>query len=317
MEQLTFLFLANPQDFSSLATIQKFHYKAGVYDAKLILGSFSTPNSLTYDIGAIKVVLPLPTETGYISVPQEASAGAGAQDPNNYKVLPEIKHVFRPDAKQAPFVVSLFFTAATLAPWLILVYGVSFRTLILYRGNDLLKCLVFLTVATIGLQGPVADFGLVQLWHPSALCRRPWCSPRPYVLVLDTLESVPAAWLPGNLGSLRFHHGTKCAQGTRCAEGKGRERQSEKVGIGFIFLSKTHNGLNIPSKIWTRSFRLSVIVWCEAGHPVARASTCFPLLRRTHTQQCPVESPRSPMKLCLLRPAQPNPRSRQREQGLQ
>ena len=90
----------------------------------LILGAFTTTSTLTYPLGAVAISLPKANESGFVAAPK-AAVGAGAQDPANYVVLPEIKHVFRPDAKQAPFVVSLAFSGLTLAPWVVLLAGVG------------------------------------------------------------------------------------------------------------------------------------------------------------------------------------------------
>ena len=91
----------------------------------LVLGSFSTPSVVSYPLGSVQISLPSSTEPGYVGPAKAKTAGAGAPNPEDYVVKPEIKHVFRPDAKQAPFIVSAFFTVATVAPWAVLLFGVG------------------------------------------------------------------------------------------------------------------------------------------------------------------------------------------------
>lgn len=107
-----------------MSVLQSLNYQGGVYDMTLILGSFSAKSGLSYPIGAVRIALPKPDETGYVAGPKAGPAGAGAQDPADYAVKPEIRHVFRPDAKQAPFVVSATFTGVVFVPWLVLLIGV-------------------------------------------------------------------------------------------------------------------------------------------------------------------------------------------------
>ncbi|KAI9032164.1 Oligosaccharyltransferase subunit Ribophorin II-domain-containing protein [Hyaloraphidium curvatum] len=110
-------------DLNSAAVLESLRYRPGTYEMSLVLGSFSTTHALKYDVGALKIILPLPNEPGYVAPAKEGPAGAGAQDPVNYAVKPEITHVFRPGPKQAPVVVSGFFTLLVLSPWLLLLAG--------------------------------------------------------------------------------------------------------------------------------------------------------------------------------------------------
>ena len=53
-------------------------------------------------------------------------------DEASFHILPEIQHTFRPDQKLPPKPISAIFSAAVLAPWVVLLGLVRVRTLLLH-----------------------------------------------------------------------------------------------------------------------------------------------------------------------------------------
>ena len=102
-------------------------YYPGIYELNLYAAAFDTPNSMSYSIGSIDLKLPGKNQPGYItpSLNRVGKAGPGAPDPQEFVVLPEIKHVFRVPDKHAPVLVSNVFALMVAAPWLWLLFGVS------------------------------------------------------------------------------------------------------------------------------------------------------------------------------------------------
>jgi len=118
--------LTHKKDFKSPHVLDAIKYYPGKYVLTLYAGSFDTPNSVSYQVGTIKLALPGPKQPGHIppGISRVGKAGPGAPDPKEFHVQPEIKHVFRQPEKHAPAVVSNVFALATLAPWLVLLFGV-------------------------------------------------------------------------------------------------------------------------------------------------------------------------------------------------
>lgn len=63
---------------------------------------------------------------GLVMAASMASLVNAAGEEDIFELQPEIHHVFRQEEKMPPAVFSKLFTLIVLAPWLILVGGVSF-----------------------------------------------------------------------------------------------------------------------------------------------------------------------------------------------
>jgi oligosaccharyltransferase complex subunit delta (ribophorin II) len=93
-----------------------FEYGAGVYKIA-VLAAGETVEPRYHNLGSVKFTI------------DESSPGAFdsfvAEKKSLYGPKPEIKHSFRQAEKVPPTIVSLGFTGLVLAPWLLLLCGVS------------------------------------------------------------------------------------------------------------------------------------------------------------------------------------------------
>jgi oligosaccharyltransferase complex subunit delta (ribophorin II) len=80
---------------------------SGNYSLNLIIGTFSHNNPINYHIGTVN-----------IDVPYSSPALI------KYGPKPEIHHIFKPDQKLPPIIISYSFMIIVLLPWLFLVGAV-------------------------------------------------------------------------------------------------------------------------------------------------------------------------------------------------
>lgn len=80
---------------------EAFFWKSGDYSVEIIIGD-ATLKPLRWTLGTFRITFPTVEE---------------AAKPSPFDPLPLFDYVFRPPEPRPPFVVSLFFTALALAPW--------------------------------------------------------------------------------------------------------------------------------------------------------------------------------------------------------
>ena len=79
----------------------------GNYSLNLIIGTFSHNNPINYHIGTVNIDVPY-TPSVHIK----------------YGSKPEIYHIFKPDQKLPPIIISYIFVIIVLSPWLFLTGAV-------------------------------------------------------------------------------------------------------------------------------------------------------------------------------------------------
>lgn len=108
------IFVAEPDskrtmkfDLDVGSSAKEFGYLSGKYSMELIVGDAIIENPFSWILADIQ-----------LTFPEGAAANKDAQ--SQYAKRPEIKHMFRPEEKRPPTVVSLAFTALVLVPILVL-----------------------------------------------------------------------------------------------------------------------------------------------------------------------------------------------------
>src|SRR6266536_4591375 len=116
---------ANPRMQSHKDLPSQFLKSSKPINANIVIGSFGS--SKAYHEQAFS-----------LSVGIDASAPSGASEsPLRYGKMPEIHHIFRPDPKSPPKIITLFFTAVVLATLPVLLITVRISSLT-HEDNDIL-----------------------------------------------------------------------------------------------------------------------------------------------------------------------------------
>jgi oligosaccharyltransferase complex subunit delta (ribophorin II) len=95
-------------ELDMVTNAEDFAEQSGSYSIALIVGDFALENPFSWDVGTVNLVFP-------------GATVESAHEDYTYKPKPEIQHMFRPDEKHPPKIISSTFTVLVLSPLAILL----------------------------------------------------------------------------------------------------------------------------------------------------------------------------------------------------
>lgn len=145
------------------AEAETFYFSSGAYDVAIIVGDDSFASGVEYSVGTLEMKFPEDPSKGKIA-PLYVKSLMDASD-RTLAPLPEIAHKMRPDPKNAPWILSVVFTALAIVP---LVGFVGFILVVERPDMEYLLSSSFAGLYAAGVAGTLVLYAAYWFRMPGA-----------------------------------------------------------------------------------------------------------------------------------------------------